>query len=124
VDGARAVIGDPIHAVVARDVVKSGAVVVPKGAKVTGRITRIGQRPSGRITYQVLGLRLSTVEFTNHKAEFIGYLESLALAATQVTIGERTSSTSQGSVIFVKGNSLHIPPGAHMYWRTQTAGSE
>jgi hypothetical protein len=124
IDGTRAVIGDPIHAVVARDA-KSASLVVPKGARVTGRITRLGQRTAGRLTYQVLGLRLSTIEFESHKADFLGYLESVAVAALQVTVGEKNQSSGTGeSVLFVKGNSLRIPAGAHMYWRTHTEASE
>jgi hypothetical protein len=132
VDGARAVIGDPLQAVVSRDAVKSGAVVIPKGARVTGRITRISQRTAGRITYQVLGVRLSTVEFADHKAEFTGSLESVGLASAQVTIAgqdrrdsNHANSAAHGeSIIFVKGNSLHIPAGAHMSWRTVDSTSE
>ncbi len=132
IDGTRAVIGDPIHAVVSKDVAKSGAIVVPKGAKVTGRITRLGQRTAGRLTYQVLGLRFSTIEFDDHKAEFLGHMESVAVAALQVTIGEGNRSNSHrrpppgagDTMLYIKGNSLRLPAGAHMYWRTHTEATE
>ena len=57
-DGTRAAIGDPFKAVVSRDAVKAGIVIIPKGAKVTGRITRIGQRNGGRAVYQMMGMQL------------------------------------------------------------------
>lgn len=127
-ESSRAAIGDPVRAVVSRDSVKAGMVVIPKGAQVTGRITRIGQRTWGRVLYQMLGLRLSSVEFADRRADFIGSLESLAFAAAQVTVAssqDRPDSRQTGDsraagegIFFVKGNSLHIPAGAHMVWRT------
>ena len=127
-EGTRVAIGDPVKAVVSRDSVKAGKVVIPKGAKVTGRITRIGERNGGRVLYQVLGLQLSSVEFADHRAEFQGSLESLIFAAAQVTIASAPDPTrarpaaawpSAGEgILFIKGNSLHIPAGAHMVWRT------
>jgi hypothetical protein len=132
-EGSRAVIGDPIRAVAAHDVVKSGAVLIPKGAAVTGRITRIGQRNTGRVLYQVLGLRMESIEFGGHRAEFVASMESLGLASAQVTVagadlsGSRRGAPVQArgeSILFIKGNSLHIPSGAHMYWRTLSDASE
>jgi hypothetical protein len=126
--GERAAIGDPIAAVVSKDVVKSGTVIIPKGAKVTGRITRLGKTTTGRISYQIAGLRLSTVEFADKRAEFTASLESVALASAQISVAgaddraasRRKSSTAEpGEGIFsVKGNSLFVPAGAHMFWRT------
>jgi hypothetical protein len=126
VEGSRAMIGDPIQAVVSRNVGRSGAVVIPKGAQVTGRITRIAQRNTGRVMYQVLGVRLTSIEFDDHRAELVAALESIGLATSQVTIagqergesGRRSDTVPGESVIFVKGNLLRIPSGAHMTWRT------
>jgi hypothetical protein len=127
-DGGRAAIGDPVAAVVSKDVVSSGTVVLPKGAKVTGRVTRLGKMEGGRVSWQMAGLRLSTVEFDDKRAEFTGILESVALASAQITVasgddqrmaGRKAYTKEPGEgIIFVKGNSLHIPAGAHMYWRT------
>jgi hypothetical protein len=132
IDGTKSVIGDPISAVVSRDATRSGMVVIPKGAKVTGRITRLGQRTGGRIPYQVLGLRITSIEFAEYRAEFNGSIESLALASAQITLAptkrvtpnHEQSQGIEGSILFVKGNSLHIPAGAHMFWRTNSAHSE
>jgi hypothetical protein len=133
-EGSRAAIGDPINAVVSRDSVKAGAVVIPKGARVTGRITRIGQTTGGRVLYQMMGLCLSSVEFAGRRATFAGSLESLAFAAAQVTVasipgrhssGQADDSRTPGEgIFFVKGNSLHIPAGSHMVWRTAEPASE
>jgi hypothetical protein len=115
-DGTRAAIGDPISAVVSHDSNKAGETVIPKGAKVTGRITRISQVTRGRVVYQVVGLRLLSVEFAGGKAQFAASLESVAMAAAQTEVGP--GSHPSEALLFVKGNSLHIPPGAHMIWRT------
>lgn len=115
-DGTRAAIGDPFSAVVSRDAVKAGTLVVPKGAKVSGRITRLGQITRGRVMYQLLGLRLSAIEFANRRGEFNASLESLAVAGTPTEVGRGTQRGE--TVLFVKGNLLHIPAGVHMYWRT------
>jgi hypothetical protein len=115
-DGTRAAIGDPISAVVSHDANKAGETVIPKGAKVTGRITRVSQITRGRVVYQVVGLRLLRVEFAGRTAQFAASLESVALAAAQTDVGPGGHPSE--ALLFVKGNSLHIPPGAHMIWRT------
>jgi len=134
IEGSRVAIGDPVRALVSRNVVKAGAVIVPKGAKVTGRITRLGQRNTGRISYQMLGMQISSLEFADQRADFRGTLESLGFAAAPVTVGavqdlhgsrQNGDSTASGEgILFIKGNSLHIPAGAHMVWRTADDTSE
>ena len=126
-----AVVGDPIQAVVAHDVMKSGSVVIPKGAAVIGRITRVGRTTNGRVFYKSAGLRMDSVEFADKRAEFIGNFEVFAYAAAQITVasGEQLSAAAGGrrdrnmleageSIVSVRGNVSHIPAGAHMYWRT------
>jgi hypothetical protein len=118
--GERAAIGDPIAAAVSRDVVKAGKIIIPKGAKVTGRITRIGRWTGGRVPYQFAGIRMSTIEFGGSRAEFTGSLESMAVAGGQVSVAraDRQALERGASMLFVKGNLLHIPAGVHMIWRT------
>ena len=118
-DGRHLAIGDPIAAVVSHDSAKAGAVIIPKGARVTGRVTYIGQTTRGRVVYQVLGLQLSTIEFAERKAHFAGSLESVHLAAAQTEIGR--GSQSGETLLFIKANSLLIPAGAHMLWRTRAS---
>ena len=115
----RAVIGDPIAAVVAHDIVREGAVVIPKGATVTGRITRIGQTMTGRIQYHTAGIRLTSVEFGDRHADLTASLESFAYAAAQITVSAGSKDMEPGEgLLFVRGNVTRIPPGAHMFWRT------
>ena len=109
-------IGDPISAVVSHDASRSGIVVIPKGAAVTGRITQMGQVSRGRVVYQVVGLKLSTVEFGAHRAQFPCSLESVSVAAAQTEVGRGKQPSD--AILFVKGSSLRIPAGAHMLWRT------
>jgi hypothetical protein len=117
--GERAVIGDPVKAEVPRDVVKAGTVIIPKGARVTGRITRIKEVSRGRIPYRVVGLQFSTLEFDGGRAEFLGSLESLAFAGAQYSLASAPYALAPGEgMVFVKGNVLHIPAGVHMVWRT------
>lgn len=126
-------VGDPIAATVAHDVSRSGAVMVPKGAAVTGHITRITSGTNGRVAYRAIGLELDAVDFTGHHAEFTGTLETFAYAAAQITVS--TSGQAQfdrreprafrdlqpgEGMVFIRGQVSHIPSGAHMYWRTVT----
>jgi hypothetical protein len=80
----------------------------------------------------MLGLQLSLVDFADHRAEFTGSLESLAVAKVTVAASADRAGYMQpgespipGEHIFlVKENSLHIRAGAHMGWRTAEKASE
>jgi hypothetical protein len=130
--GERLAIGDPFLGVVSHAVMKSGTTLVPKGARVTGRVTRLGHTVMGRLSYQVAGIRLVSIEFADRRVDFRGSLESVGLAAAQITVaGERGFGDSKGGghrlepgegVFFFKGIALRIPAGAHMVWRTTASG--
>ena len=127
----RLVIGDPVKATVVHDVQKTGVVIIPKGATVTGRVTRLGHMTNGRVQYTVAGIRLSTIEFADKHAGFTASLESFAFAAAQIAVaaGQDRSVTKRErrdgyplepgeGLLSIRGNVSRIPPGAHMFWRT------
>jgi hypothetical protein len=127
----RLVIGDPISATVVRDAVKSGTVVIPKGAAVTGRITRVGSLRNGRSVDRMVGLRIDTIEFPGHRADFIGALETFAYAAARISVAsfDQAPRRKNGardprllepgeSILSIHGSVSRIPAGAHMFWRT------
>ncbi|HEV2445342.1 MAG TPA: hypothetical protein VGS58_05450, partial [Candidatus Sulfopaludibacter sp.] len=67
--------GDMVHAVVTRDVKKSGQVMVPKGAVITGRVTRAFTDTFRSLVYFGVGLRFHAIEFAGRRGDFAGSVE-------------------------------------------------
>ena len=142
IDGRGSRAGDLVRAVVRRDVKRHKQVVVPAGAKVTGRLVHL-QRVSDRVPYYIVALRLDEIEFGGRRAGMQAKLERFRsfdrsgarpLAADdpdRALMGVRSIlrlpklEESPGvSVIYVKGERLGIPPGSRMLWRTTKRNRE
>lgn len=138
VDSAQAAVGDVIEARVTGDVKKDGVVLIPKGAKVRGRITRLTRvRSAGG--YFELGLRFHTVEFAGGSGEFPAVLEGVltpaGISTVQSAAGRLPNVGGRRAVIavlepeegpgsgllFVSGTRLQLPKGLQMMWRTKSA---
>ena len=133
---ASAKIGDAVEALVESDVQRKGTVVVPAGARLTGRL-RLMQRESGRFT---VGLEFTGLAFGNKHARFLADLakidprfarlvfESPATVGGQSMDGAGTSykatriekSVSLPGVgtFFVPGAAFELPQGMRMEWVT------
>jgi hypothetical protein len=64
--------GDAVYAIVTSDVKKGGRIVVPKGAVITGRITRVDSGAIRSLVYLGIGLRFHTIEFGGRAGDFSG----------------------------------------------------
>src|SRR5260370_338776 len=79
IQSGRSATGDPVKGIVAHDVRKDGDIVVPKGAVLTGRITRLAKR-KGQDDYYIVGLDFSSIEFDEGRGEFRAKLQNAGLA--------------------------------------------
>src|SRR5258708_40100074 len=86
IDTRTAAVGDPVRGTVERDVKRDGKVIVPKGAKVLGRINQL-QSTSQPVT--ILGLQLLRLEFQNQWAALTAQMD----AADTLNPAGRGSST-------------------------------
>jgi hypothetical protein len=125
--------GDPVTALVGRDVKYHGEIVAPKGAVLTGRITRLEKRKADQ-DYYVVGLEFSTIEFDNRNGAFRASLQDAGLAQNtrsgpgrgpgparrQMMDDDITDATpGAGSVFVVRSSHVSLPRGHFMLWRTQ-----
>jgi hypothetical protein len=128
----RSATGDLVKALVSRDVKKDGEIVAPKGAMLTGRITRLEKR-KGEQDYYIVGLDFSTIEFDNRTGEFRARLQDSGLAQTSRSFGRGQGAARRqmidddipdatpatGSIFVVRSSHVSLPRGHSMLWRTQ-----
>jgi hypothetical protein len=133
IQSGRSATGDLVTALVGRDVKKDGEIVAPKGALLTGRITRLETR-KGDQDYCIVGLDFSTIEFDNRRGEFRARLQHSGLvqnsrggpgrgqeAARRQMMDDDIldAHPATGSVFVVHGSHVSLPRGHSMLWRTQ-----
>ncbi len=138
IQSGRSATGDPVTALVGRDVKKDGEIVAPKGAVLTGRITRLEKR-KGEQDYYVVGLDFSTIEFDNRSGEFRASLQDSGLAQNSRSGPGRwqgaprrqmmddeipDADPASGSVFVVRSSHVALPRGHSMLWRTQLWGTQ
>jgi hypothetical protein len=119
---AKSAVGDPFTGSVTADAKLKGKILVPKGAKVYGRITRL-QTSIGVTSIIYLGVEFVRVEFPGGEADLPAYLES-AIAA----LGNGRSSNSaspdhnvdEGAII-VSSAVRELPKGTSMKLRVEPA---
>jgi hypothetical protein len=115
IDGAKAARGDPVHATVLAEVKRSGVVVVPKGAVLTGRITRIESNTIRSAVYFGVGLVFHTIEFAGRRGDFSGDLED---AGTGPNYFIRRNGSLAETLVYVKGHAERLPAGTRLALRT------
>jgi hypothetical protein len=132
----RSMVGDPVAAIVQADVKKDGTVVVPKGARLTGRIRRLEKHMDGS-KYYVVGLEFDLLEWEGKQARFFAGLEEAG--ARMFLSGPKGLSpgypTENANILLmrggpgagafvVNGNKFDLSPGFRMVWRTAAPSKE
>lgn len=118
-DPAQAAAGDPIQAVLVRDVRRGGTVLVNKGARATGRLRAVRQHLAPR-AIGVLALEFDRLHAAGlvmpfrARLELLGSLIPGARRQSDVVV----SSTDQESAIVFNGPLLRLAKGLRMQWRT------
>lgn len=125
-------IGDPITAIVHRDVKRGGEVVVPKGAVASGRIVHL-ETIRGRGVFHLVAVRFDEVRFDGTLAHFTADLvrcSSILPGGQRISLERDFSEGSYlvklpvielppgASAFYVKGEKLSIPPETRFVWRT------
>ena len=131
----KTVAGDPVTAVLSHEVKRDGKVLLPKGARFSGRLTRLERRQSHSLVYQVVGIVLNAVEAPGLWGAFQGTLEdagtSVGGAFHVPFLDQGTTSniwtnfrhvidpprTGEG-VFYVRGEKRAISTGTRLVWRT------
>jgi hypothetical protein len=134
---SEAAIGDAVSATVQREVRRGGTVVIPKGAVLRGRITRLERRVSNNLEYYAVGLTFARLEFEGGRAGFRGDLEDVSGNAAQYYVPYSQNPGRPASIwasvrhmsiwdrrpeegtFFVRGGRLVLPAGFYMRWLTR-----
>ncbi len=117
VDLRSAATGDPVHARVDRDVKQKGAIVIPKGAIATGRITRIERHES----YSIIGIEFPEIDAPGIVARMKGRLENtigIMPVKSRYPIRGHTPQHEGEGVFPVNESQRQLPRGCIIIWRT------
>ena len=114
--GAQAARGDRVSAKVTADVRRSGGVMIPKGAVLTGRITHVEKQNIRSAVYLGIGLIFQTIEFAGRRGEFRSELEAGGNTSAY-SIGRSRQSGER--LLWVKTQTDRVPAGTRLQLRTR-----
>jgi hypothetical protein len=113
IGSARALVGDPIAAIVDQDAKWKGEVIVPPGSTLTGRIRSIEKPddPSGNCT---IGLEFSQLQIGNRRVRFFARLsEGKSSGVRKVTAGDLLGVGE----LQIRGDSFRLSRELHLIWK-------
>jgi hypothetical protein len=118
IDSTTAHVGDILRGHVSGDVRGKGkAIVIPKGAIVTGRIRGLERAHSPGAAFN-LTIELTELEWETTSAEFYGELLLKGPARVEGTRGPHAPPIPGTGVLRLTGTQFHVPAGFRMSWRT------
>ncbi|MBI3684620.1 MAG: hypothetical protein HY235_29975 [Acidobacteria bacterium] len=134
VESGSSAVGDAVHATVVRDVKQKGQVVVPKGAVVKGRLTRLERVSGTREPYWIVGIEFTRVEFENSSGSFRARMAPVSTPGLDFRVGDverarvytviRSVDHPRIGILYMRGEKGRIPPGTLTNWRTELPSKE
>lgn len=136
VDSESSFVGDPVRAVVARNVKKDGRLLIPKGALVTGRLTRL-ERLAAPASHYLVGFEFYAVEFDGARAPFRARLEQAGAATSRIPgsalhlaylpperrtlllLIEPSGRRTGAALLLARAWRFQLPRGFTMLWNTE-----
>jgi hypothetical protein len=117
VDLRSAAAGDPVTARLERAVKQSGEVIVPKGARVMGRVARMErQHPDN----YAIALAFTSVRFDNRQAAMAARLQEVRQFAAQPD--RVRQALHEPDVIVVRKSAVRLPAGLRLTLATVAGG--
>ena len=131
-------VGALLEATVEGNVRHKGAILIPDGAKVRGRVRRLEWNDE-KGGYYIVGLEFNEIDAAGIRYRFYGELRKLdRLSGIDFTLATSTTDKSGGrfteilslpdlpgaGVFFVRSRKLSLPKGFRMVWKTLPAPSE
>jgi len=118
IDSTAAHVGDILRGHVTDDVRGKGkAIVIPKGASVTGRIRGLERAHSPGPVFN-LTIELTELEWENTNAAFYAELLLKGAARGEGTPGPHAPPIPGTGILRMTGAQFHVPAGFRMSWRT------
>jgi len=125
IDITTSAIGDQLTATVMRDVKRKGVLLIPKGARVTGRLVKMERRRMPRMLAWAAGVEFTHIEWANSygdlHVELVAApptLNSTAIGQRTYTITRETLANPQTGILYIRGETGKIPAGTRTAWRT------
>jgi hypothetical protein len=120
-DSNIAALGDRVRARVETDVKYKGAVIVPQGTIVTGRIRTFDQYWSSR--YFIVALEFYRFELPRGPVRFFAEMQKIAPPPGGARLAVVSKPELPGVATFsIKGGAVLLPPGTRMVWKTSRYG--
>ena len=120
VDSRTAKVGDPVEAQVDADIRDHSEVVLPKGARITGRVRRL-ERYREPAPHFIVSLEFTTVEADSRRASFFGQLQQTERLVSVSRTRAAAELPGVGTFL-VDGLEFLLPAGWPMTWRTVRVG--
>jgi hypothetical protein len=117
IDLRTAAVGDPVEVRTNRDLKQKGAILIPKGATATGRITRFERYDS----YSILGVEFPEIEAPGILARMKGSLDRIVginQARARSPLHGRTPLQPGEGIFVVNATERRLPHRCIMFWRT------
>jgi hypothetical protein len=111
-----AAIGDLVEGHVTSDAKKKGAVMIPKGAAVRGRLLNFTPLPGARMPTLGVTIRLLEIDLPGGRAEIHGIVERILPIGMA---GARLSVDNSGIIYIVTGNRRELTRGSRIWWRLE-----
>ena len=117
-------VGDLISGKIQADVKHKGGVIVPKGAKVSGRLRRL-EKYTDESPYFVVGLEYTEMDFPGNRARFFAELQQINAPSGLERIAKISTPHLPGvGTVSVRGGGLRLAAGLRMVWRTTPYSEE
>jgi hypothetical protein len=117
IDSETAAVGDALRARVVEDVRYQGNLLAPRGAAVTGRISKLERTSAPERV--VLGMEFDAIEWETGRAAFQAELVDIDGKSAGANRPIAMESGIPGVAVFrIDGAQFRIAPGFHMAWRT------
>jgi hypothetical protein len=111
-----AAIGDLIEGRVTSEAKKKGAVMIPKGAAVRGRLINFVPLAGARTPILGVTIRLMEIDLPGGRAEINGVVERILPLGMA---GARLSVDNSGIIYIVSGNRRELARGSRIWWRLE-----
>ena len=118
-DSTTSRLGDAVSAHIDADVRHKGAVLIPKGTRVTGRI-RTFDRYTAPSHYHRIALEFYRFEFPRGPVRFFSVLERVVPppgSGARLSVDRKSDLPGVGTFA-IKGDTVQLQPGTRMVWKT------
>ncbi|MBL8175877.1 MAG: hypothetical protein JNK48_14470 [Bryobacterales bacterium] len=129
IEAGTTAVGDALEAFVVKDVKLKNTILLPKGAKITGRVWKLERLQTPSRTEWVAGLLFQRFAFDHFYGELHARLvppvpgssspwERVDSLRSHTIVREQPAASPRIGILNLKGERGKLPAGTRLYWRT------